>query len=125
MTPKSMKIILCTLFCMFALMLSGCVGRTGKAGVPITERYNDQIKQLEVGKSTPAELKKIFTTNASLQSAKDEIEIWEVFRGGNVDVAQFLLWGQIAHDKDQRILFTFKNGLLTEWHSEILPDPEK
>ncbi|MBL4699659.1 hypothetical protein JYU15_00880 [bacterium AH-315-I18] len=125
MATNLKTLILIFLFCSFAFGSTGCIGRTGKAGKPITERYSEKLEQIEVGKTTPDDLKILFGSKASLQSAQAETETWVVFREGNVDVAQFLLWGQIAHDKDQRMIFTFNNGLLSSWQSEVLPDAKK
>ena len=115
-------VTLAFVFCVLSFTPLGCIGRTGKAGMPIAERYASKLEQLEVGKSTPEDLKKIFGRNASLQSTQAGTETWEVFRGGNVDVGQFLLWGQIAHDMDQRMVFKFRNGRLSSWSSEVIPD---
>jgi hypothetical protein len=106
---------------------SGCMGRTGKVGAPIAEAYKDELTSLRVGQSTPDDLKKTFSEKrVSLKESKTEngrvIEIWEVFKGGNVDAAQFVLWGQIAHDKDQSLLFRFENGRLASYESYIHPD---
>jgi hypothetical protein len=108
-------------------MVSGCVGRTGKVGEPIAERYQEQIGQLKVGQSTPTDLQRVFHDHkVSLRESKfamgHRVEVWEVFRGGDVDVAQFLLWGQIAHDKDQSLLFRFEDGRLVSQESLIHPD---
>ncbi|MCH7849355.1 MAG: hypothetical protein IIB53_13445 [Planctomycetes bacterium] len=123
MKNNAKAVILAFLFCVLSFAPLGCIGRTGKAGKPIAERYAAKLEQLEVGKATPEDLKRLFGRNASLQSAQAGTETWEVFRGGNMDVGQFLMWGQIAHDKDQRMIFTFRNGRLSSWRSEVIPDP--
>ena len=112
--------------CVGALSLFGCEGRTGKVGTPLAERDKEQLAQLQPGVSTPADLKRIFGEHVSLKS-KDATggETWEVFRGGNVDVGQFILWGQVAHDKDQSLYFHFQDGVLQSWDSFIHPDDEK
>lgn len=109
------------------LACGGCMGRTGKVGEPIAQLYQDEVGKLKVGQSTPADLKKTFgDSKVSLKEAKIDlgrnVEVWEVFRGGNVDVGQFLIWGQIAHDKDQSLLFRFENGRLASYESFIHPD---
>lgn len=106
----------------------GCVGRTGKIGQPIADRYHSQIDTLKVGQSTPEDLKAAFKgASVSMKEVKHEagreVQIWEVFRGGNMDAGAFILWGQIAHDKDQSILFRFENGRLASYESVIHEDP--
>ena len=79
-------------------MLTGCVGRTGKIGQPISAYYQTQLTALKLGESTPDDLKKLFADKkvpVSLKEAKIEgdkkVEIWEVAKGGNMDVAAFLV----------------------------------
>ena len=119
---KAMTLALLISVCMFTSQ--GCIGRTGKSGKPIAERYAAKLEQLQVGKTTPEDLKRLFGRHASLQSTQAGTETWEVFRGGNMDVGQFLMWAQIAHDKDQRMIFTFHNGRLSSWWREVVPDDE-
>jgi hypothetical protein len=118
---NQMRIAVCIAVC----VLSGCMGRTGKVGEPIAERNKEQLEKLQPGVSRVDDLKRIFGKRASLKSKDATTETWEVFRGGNADVAQFLLWGQIAHDKDQSLLFHFSNGVLMSWDSYIHPEDEK
>ena len=122
------KLISAALFILIAVQLCGCMGRTGKIGMPITERHQERLDKLELGKSTPDDLEAIFGKEASLKETRVEagnrVEIWEVFRGGNVDVAQFLLWGQIAHDKDQSLLFRFENGRLVSYKGVVHEDAD-
>ncbi len=107
------------------IAMGGCVGRTGKIGKPITARYEQQLSRLEVGTSTPQDLQAIFK-KAALKETRIEagtrVEVWEVFRGGDLDAGAFLLWFHIAHDKDQSILFRFENGTLASFHSVVHPD---
>lgn len=105
------------------VFLSGCMGRTGKIGTPIAQIHASKLDEMTVGQSTTADLKELFGNRASLKSSSGATETWEVFRGGNLDVGQFLLWGQLSHDKDQRLLFDFRNDILTGWRSEVVPDP--
>jgi hypothetical protein len=111
------------------VLLTGCVGRTGKMGTPIAERYKSQLALLKLGVSTPDDLKKAFEREKipSLKEAKFEngkrIETWEVARGGNMDAAGLLLWGYVAYDKDQSILFRFEDGKLVSYESIVHPDP--
>lgn len=104
------------------LACGGCMGRTGKVGAPIAERNSDKLDQLKPGVSTPKDLKRIFGSSASLKTKEFNTETWEVFRGGNMDVGQFLLWGQLSHDKDQSLLFHFADGVLMSWESYVHPD---
>ena len=107
--------------------VGGCVGRTGKVGEPIAEKYQDKVAELKLGQSTPDDLQRVFKgEKISQKETKMElghrVEIWEVFRGGDLDAAQFLLWGQISHDKDQSLLFRFEDGRLVARESVIHPD---
>ena len=106
---------------------AGCVGRTGKIGKPIAATYESQIGKLNVGESGPEDLKSAFSgSSVSLRETKIQngvaVETWEVFRGGNMDAGAFLLWGQIAHDKDQSLLFHFANGRLTSYETIVHED---
>jgi hypothetical protein len=111
------------------ILLTGCVGRTGKMGTPIAERYKSQLALLKLGVSTPDDLKTAFGREKapSLKEARIEngkrIEIWEVARGGDMDAAGLLLWGYVAYDKDQSILFHFEDGKLVSYESTVHPDP--
>lgn len=109
-------------------LLAGCVGRTGKVGTPIAERYQTEINCLQIGKSTPDDLKRCFGKKpVALKEEKVEdgktVQIWEVARGGNMDAGALILWGYVAYDKDQSILFRFENGILVSFESIVLPDP--
>ena len=127
------------------LLLAGCVGRTGKVGRPISDYYQQQLETLKVGESTPDDLKKAFTITkdikganqthtttttkvlVSIKEAKIEdgkkVEIWEVAKGGNMDVAAFLVWGYVAYNKNQQLLFRFEDGKLGSYESVVIPDP--
>jgi hypothetical protein len=112
------------------VVMPGCVGRTGKVGTPIAARYATQLASLKIGESTPDDLKTSFgEKKLSLKEAKIEngkkIEIWELARGGNMDAAAFLLWGYVAYDKDQSILFRFEDGRLISYDSVVYPDAPK
>ncbi len=124
---RKVTLIACIGLCLLIAM-GGCIGRTGKIGKPITERYERQLSRLAVGTSTPQDLQAIFKKDATLKESRIEggkrIEVWEVFRGGNMDLGQFLMWFQIAHDKDQSILFRFENGTLVSYHGVVHPDKE-
>lgn len=119
--------IACIGICLLVSM-AGCIGRTGKIGTPINERYRQELSTLRVGTSTPQDLQAAFGRNVALKDSSfaggKRVEVWEVFRGGNMDVGDFLLWGQIAHDKDQSILFRFENGRLMSYHSVVHADEE-
>ena len=117
----------CVLLVTCLTLVAGCVGRTGKVGEPIAEKYQDKVAQMKLGQSTPEDLQRVFKGDKiSQKDSKLEqgrrVEVWEVFRGGDLDTAQFLLWGQISHDKDQSMLFKFENGLLVSRESVIHPD---
>ena len=111
------------------VLLVGCVGRTGKVGTPIADRYQTQLESLKLGVSTPDDLKKIFTKRnpVSLKEAKmdgdKKIEIWEVAKSGSMDAAALLIWGYVSYDKDQELLFRFENDKLVSWESIVIPDP--
>lgn len=127
------------------ILLAGCVGRTGKVGKPISDYYQQQLESLKLGESTPDDLKRLFTITkevkgpnqarsttttkilVSLKEAKMEngkkLEIWEVAKGGNMDVAAFLVWGYVAYNKDQQLLFKFEDGKLVSYESVVIPDP--
>jgi hypothetical protein len=112
-----------------ASLLAGCMGRTGKIGTPIAERYKVQLAALKLGESSPEDLQKAFAKikTPSLKEARIEsgkkIEIWEVAHGGNMDAADFIMWGAVAYDKDQSILFRFEDGKLVSYESIVHPDP--
>jgi hypothetical protein len=105
------------------------MGRTGKIGTPISERYKVQLATLKLGESTPEDLEKAFAKikTPSLKEARIEsgkkVELWEVARGGNMDAADFIMWGAVAYDKDQSILFRFEDGKLVSYESIVHPDP--
>ena len=127
------------------VLLAGCVGRTGKVGTPISVYYQQQLESLNLGESTPDDLKKYFTVTkevkepnqtqkttktkvlVSLKEAKIEngkkVEIWEVTKGGGMDVAAFVVWGYVAYNKDQVLLFRFEDGKLASYESVVIPDP--
>lgn len=110
-----------------AALLCGCVGRTGKVGIPIGVRFATQLDCLKVGVSTPDDLKKCFAPRpVALVETKIEggklVEIWEVARGGNMDVAAFVTWGNVYYDKDQAIYFRFENKILVAIQTVVLPD---
>lgn len=112
------------------VLLAGCVGRTGKVGTPISTSYQTQLASLKLGESTPDDLKKLFAEKRipiSLKEAKIEgdkkVEIWQVAKGGSMDVAAFLMWGYVAYNKDQQLLFRFENGKLASYESVVIPDP--
>ena len=112
------------------ILLGGCVGRTGKIGKPISTYYQEQLTSLKLGESTPNDLQKLFGDKkvpVSLKEAKIEgdkkVEIWQVAKGGNMDVAAFLAWGYVAYNKDQQLLFRFENGKLASYESVVIPDP--
>lgn len=110
-------------------LFAGCMGRTGKIGTPISERYKVQLATLKLGESTPEDLEKAFAKikTPSLKEARIEsgkkVELWEVARGGNMDAADFIMWGAVAYDKDQSILFRFEDGKLVSYESIVHPDP--
>lgn len=137
--PKSVAVILS------AFLITGCVGRTGKVGKPISAYYETQLEQLKLGETTPDDLKKDFTVTKEdkdphtgrittktkvlvyLKEAKIEngkkAEIWELDKGGGMDVAAFVMWGYVAYNKDQELEFRFEDGKLVSYESIVLPDP--
>jgi hypothetical protein len=140
-----MKTLKLAILCIVLGLLAGCVGRTGKVGRPISDYYQQQLESLKLGETTPDDLKKAFTITkeekgpnqthtttttkvlVSLKEAKIEngkkVEIWEVAKGGNMDVAAFLVWGYVAYNKDQQLLFRFEDGKLVSYESVVIPDP--
>ena len=125
-----MKTKIFILIAAVATLLTGCVGRTGKVGTPISTRYQTQLASLKLDESTPDDLKNIFAPikiPISLKEAKmdgdKKVEIWQVARGGNMDAAALLLWGYVSYDKDQEILFRFENDKLISYESVVIPDP--
>jgi hypothetical protein len=60
---------------------------------------------------------------ASIENGK-KVEIYEVTKGGGMDVAAFVMWGYVAYNKDQELLFRFEDGKLISYESVVLPDPE-
>jgi hypothetical protein len=113
-----------------AMLLIGCVGRTGKVGTPISATYGTQLEALKLGVSTPDDLKKLFATKnvpVALKEAKLEngkqVEIYEVAKGGSMDAAAFVMWGYVAYNKDQELLFRFEDGKLVSYEAVVLPDP--
>jgi hypothetical protein len=112
---------------LIALVVAGCVGRTGKIGTPIAARYSSQLATLKVGESTPSDLKRCFGENkVSLKETKIEsgktVELWELARGGNMDAGALILWLYVAYDKDQSILFRFEDGKLISYESVVHSD---
>ena len=103
---------------------TACMGRTGKIGKPIAQKHTRKLEKLQVGVSTPEDLQELFGKKVSLKTSSYGSETWELFDGGNVDVGQVLLWGQLSHDKDQSLVFKFSNNRLTSWRSVVHPDPE-
>lgn len=113
---------------MVCALLVGCAGRTGKIGTPIAQRFSSQLSQLSIGKTTVEELKQTFAPKPlALKESKiidgKKVEIWQLARGGSMDAAAFIMWGYVAYDKDQEILFTFENGVLVSFESIVIPDP--
>jgi hypothetical protein len=86
-----------------------------------------QLTLLTVGESTPDDLhncledKKVSFKEGRIENGKKS-EVWELRGGGNMDTAAFLLWGQVAYDKDQSILFRFEDGRLVSYESLVHPD---
>jgi hypothetical protein len=78
-----------------------------------------RLNQIQIGKTTPADLQSIFKNKASLKEKGSGYEVWEVAKPGDLDVGTFLLWGQVDHDKDQSLLFNFENGVLTSYNSAV------
>ena len=142
----------------FAMLLVGCVGRTGKVGKPIAAYYGPQLAQLKLGETTPEDLQNIFTITTindvekptqyhpgqaqqsnqtpsikktkvlvTLKEAKLEngkqVEVYELAKGGGMDIAAFVVWGYIAYNKDQELLFRFENRKLVSYEAVVLPDP--
>ena len=83
---------------------------------------------MKVGETTLADLKKVFGNSLSLKESSmdgnSRMETWQVFRRGDMDLGQFVLWGQISHDKDQAIEFKFENDVLVSYQSIAFPDPK-
>jgi len=125
MVPSRRVVCLCVLC---AIYVCGCEGRTGEIGTPITERYDKQLSELEIGQSTPTDLRNAFGSHLSLKEDSVEggtrVQIFQVFRGGDMDLGQFLLWGQIAHDQDQAIEFRFENNVLVSYQGVVYSDPQ-
>jgi hypothetical protein len=101
------------------VLLDGCATQTGQIGEPIGSKYQSQLNQLQIGHTTPIDLQKSFNNKASLKEKGKGYEVWEVAKPGDLDVGSFLLWGQIAHDKDQSLLFRFENGVLVSYNSAV------
>ncbi len=117
-------------FGLFTILLTSCVGTTGKIGTPIAARYSRELSTLKVGESTPVDLQKDFAPKkVSLKESRIEngksVEIWELARGGNMDAAALLLWGYVAYDRDQSILFRFEDGKLVSFESVVHPVKDK
>jgi hypothetical protein len=101
----------------------GCI-RTGKLGMPVGERYKEQLSKVVIGETTPTELQKIFhghTINKIEPMGTDD-ETWRLVKEGSSDPGMFLMFGIVARDKDQALLFHFNSGVLAGYESEILPD---
>src|SRR5690348_14423842 len=118
--------------CACALLLTGCVGRTGKIGTPISTVYGSQLEALKPGVSTPDDLKRVFAAKkvpVALKESKLEngkrVEIYEIAKGGDMSVAAFVVWGYVAYNKDQEIVFRFEDGKLVSFESVVIPDPEQ
>src|ERR1700693_5411591 len=93
-----------------ALTLASCATQTGQIGEPIATHYQGQLSKIEIGKTTPNDLKHIFGSDrVSLKEKGAGYEIWEVAKPGDLDVGTFIMWGEIAHDKDQSLLFRFEH----------------
>jgi hypothetical protein len=108
------------IFLLFTILLCGCAGQTGQIGQPIATHYQKQINKIEIGKTTVRDLKSIFgSDNVSLKEKGAGYEIWEVAKPGDLDVGTFVLWGQVAHDKDQSLLFRFERGVLVSYTSKV------
>jgi hypothetical protein len=143
---KMKTLIKMALLCIVAGLLAGCmVGRTGKIGKPISAYYEQQLESLKLGVSTPDDLKKAFTITKEvkephqsstvivtkvlpyLKEVKMEdgkkVEIWGVSKGGDIDVAELLIWGGVAYNKDQELQFRFENDKLVSYESIVIPDP--
>lgn len=125
-----MKIKTLTSLALLCLCAGCMVGRTGKVGKPISVYYEKQLESVVVGKTTPDDLKRLFATNAAPVHLKDssmegshKIETWELSKGGDIDVAELIIWGGVAYNKDQELLFHFTDDKLTSWESVVLPDP--
>jgi len=116
-----MKLTLFSILLFFAisLVLAGCAGQTGQIGEPIGNKYQSQLNQIQIGKTTPSDLQRLFSNKASLKEKGSGYEVWEVAKPGDLDVGTFLLWGQIDHDKDQSLLFRFENGVLVSYNSAV------
>lgn len=102
-----------------ALGLTGCATQTGKVGEPPAKTYKKELEKIEIGKTTTKDLKNIFGSKASRKEKGSGYEIWEVQRPGDLDVGSFLLWGQVAHDKDQSLLFRFEHDKLVSYKSVV------
>ena len=155
---KSPIVAVALFTCLFAILLIGCVGRTGKVGKPIAAYYGPQLAELKLGETTPDDLQNIFTITTTdevvkpnqqhpgqaqqsnqiqhikktkvlvtLKEAKlengNKVEVYEVAKGGGMDVAAFVMWGYVAYNKDQELLFRFENGKLVSYDAVVLPDP--
>lgn len=110
-------LLLCALA--IGLFLAGCAGQTGQIGEPIGSKYQPQLNQIQIGKTTPTDLQTLFKNKVSLKEKGRGYEVWEVAKPGDLDVGTFLLWGQINHDKDQSLLFRFENGVLVSYNSAV------
>lgn len=102
-----------------AIILSACATQTGQIGEPVAASHKKELDQITIGRTTPSELNRIFKGKASLKEKGAGYEIWEVAKPGNLDVGSFLMWGEIAHDKDQSLLFRFEGGKLASYRSAV------
>lgn len=59
---------------------------------------------------------------ASIENGK-KVEIYEIAKGGGMDVGEFVMWGIISYNKDQEMDFRFEDGKLVSYESIIIPDP--
>ena len=111
-------LLISTLSPMF--ILTSCVTQTGQIGEPIATHYQKQLSKIEIGKTTLSDLKTFFgPDHVSLKEKGAGYEIWEVAKPGDLDVGSFILWGEIAHDKDQSLFFRFEHGVLASYTSKV------
>jgi hypothetical protein len=105
------------------LLLVGCAGQTdptGQTDGTISNKYQAQLDQLQIGQTTTAGLQKIFNNKASLKEKGSGYEIWEVVKQGDLDDRNFLMWGVMDRTKDQSLLFRFENRVLVSYTSGII-----
>jgi hypothetical protein len=105
------------------LFLVGCAGQndqTAQTGGTISDKYQTQLNQLQIGRTTSAELQKLFDNKASLKEKGTDYEVWEVVKQGDLDDRNFLMWGVMDRSKDQSLLFRFENGVLVSYTSGVI-----